>query len=41
MQETDQALKNFAGLPEQHIVSGETDRILEELTREYHRSTGS
>ena len=41
MQETDQALKNFAGLPEQHIVSGETDRILEDLTREYHRSTGS
>ena len=31
MQETDQALKNFAGLPEQHIVSGETDRILEIL----------
>ena len=26
---------------EQHIVSGETDRILEDLTREYHRSTGS
>ena len=41
IQETDQALKNFAGLPEQHIVSGETDRILEDLTREYHRSTGS
>ena len=31
IQETDQALKNFAGLPEQHIVSGETDRILEDL----------
>lgn len=28
-QETDQALKSFAGLPEQHIASGETDRILE------------
>ena len=40
-QETDQALKSFAGLPEQHIASGETDRILEDLTREYHRSTGS
>ena len=40
-QEIDQALKSFAGLPEQHIASGETDRILEDLTREYHRSTGS
>ena len=40
-QETDQALKSFDGLPEQHIASGETDRILEDLTREYHRSTGS
>ena len=40
-QETDQALKSFAGLPEQHIASGETDRILEDLTREYHISTGS
>ena len=40
-QETDQALEKFAGLPEEQVAPGETDRILEDLTREYHRSTGS
>ena len=40
-QETDQALEKFAGLPEKQVAPGETDRILEALTREYHRSTGS
>ena len=34
-------LEKFLSLPEQKIASGETDRILENLTREYHRSTGS
>lgn len=34
-------LERFAGLPEKKPASGETDRILEKLTREYHRSTGS
>ena len=39
--ETARALEQFISLPEQKIASGETDRILENLTREYHRSTGS
>lgn len=34
-------LEKFLSLPEQKIASRETDRILENLTREYHRSTGS
>ena len=34
-------LEKFLSLPEQKIAPGETDRILEDLTREYHRSTGS
>ena len=34
-------LEKFLSLPEQKIASGETDRILENLTREYHSSTGS
>ena len=39
--ETARALEQFISLPEQKIAPGETDRILEDLTREYHRSTGS
>ena len=39
--ETAAAIEKFVSLPEQQTASGETDRILEDLTREYHRSTGS
>ena len=39
--ETARAMEQFISLPEQKIAPGETDRILEDLTREYHRSTGS
>ena len=39
--ETARALEQFISLPEQKIAPGETDRILEDLTREYHRSTCS
>ena len=39
--ETDQLLKKFISLPGQQIAPGETDRMLADLTREYHRSTGS
>ena len=34
-------LDKFISLPEKQVASGETDRFLEKLTREYHRSTGS
>lgn len=39
--EVTEILDKFAGLPEKQIASGETDRFLEDITREYHRSTGS
>ena len=39
--ETDEILKKFLSLPEKQIAPGETDRMLADLTREYHRSTGS
>lgn len=39
--EVKEALRAFSTLPEEQPASEETDRILEKLTREYHRSTGS
>ncbi len=39
--EVSEILNRFIGLPQEQIASGETDRFLEDITREYHRSTGS
>ncbi len=39
--EVSEILNRFTGLPQEQITSGETDRFLEDITREYHRSTGS
>lgn len=39
--EAEKAFQAFCDLPEEQPASQETDRILEKLTREYHRSTGS
>ena len=36
-----QALDGFAKKKEISITAGKTDEMLEKLTREYHRSTGS
>lgn len=39
--EVSEILNCFISLPQEQIASGETDRFLEDITREYHRSTGS
>ena len=39
--EVSEILNCFISLPQKQIASGETDRFLEDITREYHRSTGS
>ena len=39
--EISETLDRFASLPRKQVSSGETDRFLEDITREYHRSTGS
>ena len=39
--EISETLDRFASLPRKQVSSGETDRFLADITREYHRSTGS
>ena len=34
-------LNHFANLPEQQVDIRDTDELLENLTQDYHRSTGS
>ena len=35
------ALDHFAKRPEKQVYSQHIDRMIEEFTKEYHRSTGS
>lgn len=39
--EVNEALERFAKVPEKQVYSQHIDAVLEEFTREYHRSTGS
>ncbi len=41
LQKVDHRLKDFSGKPSQQFSYRQADAMLEELTREYHRNTGS